>query len=149
MRVRKVIEADKVDIELGEWKEGNMPPSYFRLHKSGKTVKQGKSYLWQIIKFSVGTQKFRVYVLFNQMKEIYRGTLGVEIKEEVKIICVHEFHIREPGWHCHSVLHSEQGVSTWMHRNLKKTPRKARSECKFHNIEQRTCYGDSTEIFQH
>lgn len=123
MRVREVIRAGKSNIELGQWSIGSMPPSHFRIFKQMKTIKQGQDYSWRIVKFSIDDTWFRVLILLNQAKQIYRATLAVEVGEEVRIICVREFHVREPGWHCHAVLRCEQGVSTWTHRGLRRYPR--------------------------
>ncbi len=85
----------------------------------------------RIIKFSACGCSFRIQLLLNQVKRIYRAILAVELDEEVRIVCVREFHIREPGWHCHAVLRCEQGVSTWMHRDMRRYPRRADLDAEF------------------
>jgi hypothetical protein len=122
MRVREILRAPKGDVVLEPWKQGDMPPAAFRLRQSMKTVGQGKSYHWRIIRFTAYSESFRVLIIWNEGKQIYRATLGHEVGEVVRIICVREFHAREPGWHCHVVLSSPQGVSVWNHGGLRRFP---------------------------
>ncbi|WP_424135132.1 hypothetical protein [Roseomonas chloroacetimidivorans] len=87
-----------------------------------KTTDQGSSYEWRIIRFSALGEAFRVLVLLNDIKEIFRATLAHEVGDIVRIICVREFHAKEPGWHCHAAIKAGQGVTDWKHRELRKHP---------------------------
>jgi hypothetical protein len=122
MRLREVLRAKKADVVLEPWKRGAIPPSAFKLRQNMKAVGQGSAYQWRIIRFSAATEQFRILVLWNEAKNIYRATLGQEVGGVVRIICVREFHAREPGWHCHAVLRCHQGVSVWNHRELRRFP---------------------------
>jgi hypothetical protein len=123
MRVRDVLRAEKRDVILEPWKQGNIPPNVFRLRPNMKTVGQGKAYHWRVVRFAADAWSFRILIVLNEEKSIYRATLGQEVGEVVRIVCVREFHAREPGWHCHSVLLCHQGVSVWNHRDLRRFPR--------------------------
>jgi hypothetical protein len=123
MRVRDIFRSKKEAVVLEPWKQGDMPPSAFRLRQNMKSVGQGKSYHWRIVRFGAGGENFRVLILWNEGKQIYRATLGHEVGEVVRIVCVREFHAREPGWHCHAVSQCKQGVPVWNHGGLRRFPR--------------------------
>ena len=131
MRVRDVIKAPKSGVAMDPWKRGSMPPSAFRFRPNMKTVSQGLSYEWRIIRFQALGSAFRVLILLNEGKQIYRATLAQDVGDLVRIICIREFHAKEPGWHCHAVLHTNQGVSDWKHRELRRWPRTPDNEAEF------------------
>lgn len=122
MRVREVIRADKTNIKVGPWQDGNMPPGQFRLRANMKTFRQGRSYRWQVITFDALGASFRVLLVLNLSKHIFRATLGIMESGEARIVCVREFHASEPGWHCHAVLRCDDGVSYWNHTKLARRP---------------------------
>src|SRR4051812_16819961 len=124
MRLRDVICSEKENIHLGDWRQGNMPPSAFRLRRDLKTVRQGQSYQWRVITFDALAASFRVLILYNPGRHIYRATLGLDEGGVVTIFCVHEFHASEPGWHCHVDETCHREVSHWNHRDLRKWPRR-------------------------
>ncbi len=124
MRLRTIIKADKTNVRLEGWKQGNMQPSAFQIRKNLKTVHQGKSNYWRVITFEALGKSFRVLVLYNPDREIYRATLGIEDGGQVSIVCVREFHASEPGWHCHADLECSRNVSMWNHHDLIRFPRK-------------------------
>lgn len=101
-----------------------MQPSMFRLRTDMRTLRQGKSYHWRIITFDAAGRSFRVLILYNAERSIYRATLGVEDAGVVAILCVHEFHAGEPGWHCHADLPCDRGISHWNHRELSRWPKR-------------------------
>ena len=87
-----------------------------------KKIGQGATYQWRIITFAALGNHFRVLVIWNDSKQIYRATMGQERNGLIRIICIREFHANEPGWHCHAVLRCSQGVGGWTHRELRRTP---------------------------
>ena len=131
MRTQDVVKAKKSKIRMQEWGQGNMPPSAFRLRKDLKAVKQGKSNKWRVITFSANYDSFRVLILYNPDRFIYRATLGIEKNGVVNILCVHEYHASEPGWHCHVDRKRVKGVTFWNHSELQKWPKKPLYEAKY------------------
>jgi hypothetical protein len=102
MRLAQLIRTRKGNIEVGDWNSGHIPRSSFPMSKArAKAYKFGKEYKWRIIRFTCGGNKYRVLILLNEGKEIYRATLAMEDATDLKVICQHEFHASEPGWHCH------------------------------------------------
>lgn len=130
MRLRDIIRSYKENIRFGKWQQGNMQPSAFKLRNDLRTVRQGRGYSWRVIMFEVTGESFRVLILYNPSRSIYRATLGVEEAGVVTILCVHEFHASEPGWHCHADPSCEKDVSHWNHRDLQRWPKRpyARTE---------------------
>lgn len=64
----------------------------------------GKAYRWRLIKFESCGLKCRILLLLNLEKEIFRARLGVDDSGDTIVLCDHEFHASEPGWHCHFTL---------------------------------------------
>ena len=131
MRVLDVFKGIKTDVKIGPWKSGKIPAADFRLRRNMKPIRHGSSYRWQLIRFASDGMPCRVLVVLNQEKEIYRATLGQDVDDEVRIICVREFHVKEPGWHCHTVLRCEHGVSSWLHGEMKRLPPQQDDEAVF------------------
>lgn len=103
MQVSDVIRAAKSDIEIGEWKSGHIPRSAFPLSKAKpKNYKFGPEYKWRVVTFKTESGKFRVLLLVNEGKNIFRATLASETLDgDLIVLCQHEYHQSEPGWHCH------------------------------------------------
>jgi hypothetical protein len=102
MRLKDVIRAEKADIEIGSWNSGHVSRSAFPLSRARKkNYRYGPSYDWAIVKFTALGARFRVLVLLNESKEIYRATLAMDVPNDERALCQHEFHASEPGWHCH------------------------------------------------
>lgn len=126
MRLGAIIRAEKSDIQIGAWGQGHIPPRQFYLRAKPTTFKLGPLWEWAVIKFTALGQQFRILVLFNGAKEIYRAILAVDIGGEMKALCVHEFHASEPGWHCHAVLDSQSAPTGWARRGMRRHPRGAK-----------------------
>lgn len=123
MRLREIIIAEKLNIRFMDWKQGNMPPAVFKLRSDLRTLRQGKSNQWRIVTFDAIGRSFRVLILYNPDRFIYRATLAIEDAGMATILCVHEFHASEPGWHCHADPACDKGVSHWNHRELQRWPK--------------------------
>jgi hypothetical protein len=54
-----------------------------------------------LIKFETHGRQFRILILMNVAKQIYRASLAVDNGGDLAMICQHEYHATEPGWHCH------------------------------------------------
>ncbi len=102
MNIKDIIKAEKTDIDHGEWKSGHIPRSAFPMSKlKNKRYRFGPEYKWRVVKFTVGALKGRVLILLNEGKEIYRARLAIEQNNDLVVLCDHEYHANEPGWHCH------------------------------------------------
>jgi hypothetical protein len=104
MEVKQIIRSTKTNIEVSEWRQGNITRSQFPLSKTkNQKYKYGSDYSWRVIKFCVDGQACRILIIFSPAKEIFSCTLAVEVGEDMRVLCVHEYHAahRHPGWHCH------------------------------------------------
>jgi hypothetical protein len=107
MRVAEVIRAAKVGVDAGSWKTGHITRAEFPLSRvRSRRYKLGSEYRWRVVKFNAIGNEFRVLIELNENKEIYRATLGRKNADDIAVICQHEFHKSETGWHCH-VSHDE------------------------------------------
>ena len=103
MQVSDVIRDHKFDLKVGEWKNGHIPRSVFPLSRlKAKSYKFGSEYRWRVVAFETSKGKFRILLLLNEGKGIFRATLAAETSDQdLIVLCQHEFHQSEPGWHCH------------------------------------------------
>lgn len=102
MNLKEVIRSSKADIDTGKWADGHIPRAAFPLSKvKEKAFKLGKAYSWRLVKFNALGSCFRILIILNKEKEILRCRLGMEESGDMKVLCEHEFHSSEPGWHCH------------------------------------------------
>lgn len=105
MNLKEVIRAEKTDVDVGQWSAGHIPRAAFPLSKvKDRRYKYGLAYSWRVVKFTCLGKKWRVLVFLNLEKGIYRARLGVEDSGDMVVLCDHEFHASEPGWHCHFTL---------------------------------------------
>lgn len=126
MRLPDVIRATKSEIHLGNWNEGHIPPSQFPVKAKARSFKLGRGWAWCVIRFLAGGQPYRVLVLFNEGKQIYRAVLGRDDGGETRMICIHEFHVTEPGWHCHFVADGDEPPIGWSRFGMRRRPRGAK-----------------------
>lgn len=102
MNLADIIRAAKTDIDVGQWRRGHVLRSQFPMSKlKAKRYKYGPEYKWRVVRFAALSVKCRILILVNEGKAIYRARLGVEQGGDLVILCDHEFHADEPGWHCH------------------------------------------------
>ena len=102
MDIKDIVRAQKTDVHVSDWRIGHVPRSTFPLSLARpKNYKFGPEYRWRLVRFDCLQRSFRMLVLFNEGKQIYRATLGMEVGDDLVVICQHEFHASEPGWHCH------------------------------------------------
>ncbi|ACT60120.1 hypothetical protein [Hirschia baltica] len=103
MDLKILIRSDNKKVEsLGEWKQGHIPRSSFPMSKvANKQFKYGKSYSWRVVKLNIEKYECRILLLLNEEKQIFRARLGVEVEGDMRVMCEHEWHASEPGWHCH------------------------------------------------
>lgn len=81
-----------------------------------KNYKKGPDYHWRVATFCALGQSFKVLILINQIKEIYRAYLGVDCGGDMRVLCHHEYHASEPGWHCHLHTGDINGVEPGLMR---------------------------------
>lgn len=111
MKLADVIRAEKTELRIGEWQQGRVPRSTFPMSKvREKYYKFGPEYKWRLVRFNSGDMKCRVLILLNEGKQIFRARLGVEKNGDMVVLCDHEFHASEPGWHCHCARESACGI---------------------------------------
>lgn len=120
---KALITSPKTDIQLSPWKSGKLPPNTLPLRRGCKGVSQGNSWRWRIITFFSQGKECRLWLNYNYSKLIYRATLAFNESGFFKIVCIKEFHPSEPGWHCHSSMRTERGVSDFTHRMLNRYPK--------------------------
>ena len=102
MKLSDIIRADKTNVDLGKWQSGHIPRNAFPLSKlKSKRYKYGSEYRWRVVRFVANNLGCRILILLNEGKGIYRARLGVEMDSDLVVLCDHEFHSGEPGWHCH------------------------------------------------
>ena len=105
MNIKDVIRAEKNNLELGKWADGHIPRSAFPMSRlKDKRYKYGPDYSWRVVKFEIGDLECRILVMVNESKQIFRARLGVNVNVDMAVLCDHEFHASEPGWHCHLSL---------------------------------------------
>ena len=128
VRATDVIRAPKSQIDTGKWQAGHIPPSAFPLSKAKrKNYRYGAAYRWRVISFQALECRCRVLVLYNEGKGIFRASLGIEINGDMRVLCMHEFHADEPGWHCHAHLVEAADVDVGVFRTgMNKWPGNAR-----------------------
>jgi hypothetical protein len=118
MDIKEVVRALKTDIHLGEWIAGHIPRSTFPLSRvREKTYKLGPEYRWRIITFDCLRRSFRLLIVFNEGKQIYRATLAIEVERDLIVLCQYEFHASEPGWHCHVTFREIDGLPVGVTRS--------------------------------
>jgi hypothetical protein len=77
----EVIRAVKADVDVGSWQQGHIPRSAFPLSLArAKNYKFGPEY----VRFSCLGANFRVLLLLNEGKSIYRATLGLDEGSDTK-----------------------------------------------------------------
>lgn len=103
MKIQDIVRAIKTDVHVTDWKEGHIPRATFPLSQARpKNYKFGPEYKWRLVRFDCLGNTFRLLVVFNEAKQIYRATLGMDVeRDDLVVLCQHEFHASEPGWHCH------------------------------------------------
>jgi len=79
MNVADVIRAMKFDIRIGDWQSGHVTRSSFPLSQArAKNYKFGPQYRWRVVRFETHGRNFRVLILLNLEKAIFRASLAVE-----------------------------------------------------------------------
>ena len=131
MRLIEVIRAGKANIQIGNWGNGHIPPRHFALRAKPSSFNLGPRWDWLVIRFEALNHSFRVLVLLNSAKQIYRAVLAVEVDGVAKVLCLHEFHASEPGWHCHFVGDADDAPEGWRRRGMHRRPRGAKLDDDF------------------
>lgn len=102
MNLKDILRAEKTDLAVSDWSNGRIPRSAFpqSLVKE-RWYRLGSAYSWRTVKFRANGNDCRILILINEEKSIFRARLGVERSGDMVIVCDHEWHASEPGWHCH------------------------------------------------
>lgn len=121
MRLKEIIKADKANLDWGKWQAGHITRSSFPLSKvKEKAYKLGQAYSWRVVRFTALGSRIRVLIVLNTEKEIFRARLAVESAGDLVVLCEHEFHASEPGWHCHYTLRDVDSVTPGAYRDGKR-----------------------------
>ena len=121
MNLKDLIRADKTGLETGTWASGHIPRTAFPMSKvRDRKYKYGPEYRWRLIKFVAEGLKCRILLQLNEGKEILRARFGVEVNGDMVVLCTHEFHASEPGWHCHVTFDEIAAVPPGAARSGKK-----------------------------
>ena len=147
MRLGDVIRAEKTDIKVGKWAVGHIPQRQFPLRAKPASFKLGQTWHWALIQFRALGLPFRVLLLLNSEREIYRAILGAETEKDFNMICVHEFHAKEPGWHCHLVEEMKDAPQGWQRRGMRRFPKGARMEAVF-DVTEDTAIRIAQKVFR-
>ena len=100
IRLQEIVSASKSQIHIGLWHQGRVPRADFPIAKGSYDL--GRSYQWCVMKFDALGFECRVLVVLNAPKQKFQAFLGVSEGARLRILCCHEFHAAEPGWHCHA-----------------------------------------------
>jgi hypothetical protein len=121
MRLKTIIKADKSNLQFGKWNVGHITRSAFPLSKvKEKSYKLGKAYKWRLVRFTALERNIRVLIVLNEEKEIFRARLAVEDNSDLIVVCEHEFHASEPGWHCHYSIKDVNSITPGAYRDGKR-----------------------------
>jgi len=153
LNVADVIRAPKFSPEIGEWKSGHIPRAQFPLSRvKPKSYKFGPDYRWRIARFETSLGKYRVLVLLNESKAIFRATLASETPTgDLVVLCQHEYHQSEPGWHCHVSFADIDLMPHGVFRShLDRWPKyKSNSEARHgFNVEEKNALSIAANVFR-
>lgn len=151
MDVTDIIRSVKSKPDLGEWHEGHIPRAAFPLSRAkNKNYKFGTEYKWRVVTFDSIGHKCRVLLLLNEGKQICRMTLGVEMNNDMAILCQHEFHASEPGWHCHACFDQIENVPVGVNRShLKRWPKPGVVHARVEfNVNRKNVLSAASELFR-
>lgn len=101
MTLGEIIRANKVDVKIGEWGCGKIPPAQFPAFK--RKFPNGSDWRWRVITFDALGHSFRLIVRLNTDKAYYSSILALENGSVIQIICHHELHLSHKNWHCHFI----------------------------------------------
>jgi len=105
VNLKEVIRSPKTNVKIGEWHIGHVPRSKFPMSRARtKSYRFGPDWKWRLVTFEVAGNLCRILLLLNESKEIYRARLAVEMEGDMLVLCEHEYHATEAGWHCHLTL---------------------------------------------
>lgn len=103
MDLRTIISAPKTEVRSGDWRSGEIPRAQWPSRRAkARAYKFGPAYRWRIISFCSVGYEFRLRLLLNESKQIFRASLGLMVSGETVPLCDYEWHASEPGWHCHA-----------------------------------------------
>ncbi|WP_157572702.1 hypothetical protein [Nevskia soli] len=101
MRLKKIIQADKIVTDWGKWTFGAaMPKTAFPISKSSFKIRS--TYHWRIAKFLSLGESFRLLIFYRTDKPEYGAWLGMQRDSDTQLVARYEFHGTHPGWHLHA-----------------------------------------------
>lgn len=100
MTVFEIIKAAKENVVVGPWKTGKIPASSFPINRP-RSIPTGGDWRWRLCEFDANNYHCRVLIRLNIEKQKYHSYLSIDTQKSVKVICHHDLHIGDKGWHCH------------------------------------------------
>ena len=150
MNLKEFLRGTKLVLDEGKWGAGHIPRSAFPLSGlSNKRYKYGPEYKWRVVRFECVAEVCRVLILLNEDKQIYRATLGIEDGGDLRVLCQHEYHASEPGWHCHFKTADHKNVDPgYVRKNSRRWPsvRGQHSKMEF-NVSQSSAITKAADRF--
>lgn len=150
MRVRDVIASEKTDIVLSKWKSGKVSRADFPLSKAkGRAYRLGASFRWRVISFSALGEAFKVLVLLDEGRHFYRAVLAQVVGSDLRILCQHEYHATDPGWHCHISSGPVSIIPTGIMRGpwVRRWPKRGGSHREF-NIDESSAVAKAQSVYR-
>lgn len=95
-----LIREPKTNLVVHGWKTGKIPPAAFPINRP-RSVPTGGDWQWRLIEFDALGYHCRVLIRLNEPKARYSACLMVDSGKSVRVLCHHELHIGDKGWHCH------------------------------------------------
>lgn len=99
--MRRIITADKRKIKYGRWQTGVLPRSRFAYGQK-RRQRFGAQYKWNVISFECTDRRFKILLLLNLDKSIFRAILHDVRPTGDIFLCEYAYDAKEPGWHCHA-----------------------------------------------
>ena len=150
MKLRRVINGQKVVTDWGVWKTGDkkMPKSAYPLSKNAFTLPS--AYTWRVVLFECLGQSFRLLIAFRTDLSRYQSHLGIDVGGDTVTLARYEFHSGEPGWHIHCRCDDTGCVPGTMACNDKRFPHPAsfHSEMEFGTMDQTAAFERAVRIFR-
>lgn len=104
LTLAEIIRAPKKGVLVSDWKNGKIPNVAFPLAKGTRGFPVGPGWLWRLCQFEALGLPCRVLIRLNEPKARYHAVLGIEVNGAFRVICHHELHIPDKGWHCHFAI---------------------------------------------
>lgn len=100
MRVRHLIETDKLQKADTGWLLNDMPPRFSPIYTKTRPIKAG--WKWRSSQCQAGNMSFTLTALCNAQRDNWQAYLMVETPAGASLVARFESHGSHPGLHAHS-----------------------------------------------